>query len=127
MRNLLTLAVIVFCTTCFSQKIYIKKGSDKTRTTIKIVFPKEYNLLFYRNNVLLKSIKFEGTKKFTIEDFEQLEFAYKDQTKQTKVIKKTKRTRIIRQNKQNKTTQTMKRRQRKQGYEDKTNKDIGRT
>ena len=81
MRNLLTLAVIVFCTTCFSQKIYIKKGSDKTHTTIKIVFPKEYNLLFYRNNVLLKSIKFEGTKNFTIEDFEQLEFAYKDNKK----------------------------------------------
>ena len=81
MRNLITVLAIVFCTTCFSQKIYIKKGSDKTHTTIKIEFPKEYNLMFYRNEILIKSMRFKGIKKFTIEDFEQLEFAYKNNKK----------------------------------------------
>ena len=81
MRNLITVLAIVFCTLSYSQKISIQEGSTKKETTIKIEFPKNYNLLFYRNDLLIKELRFKGVKYFKIEDFEQLEFAYKNNKK----------------------------------------------
>lgn len=82
MKNLLTLLIaILFCTLSHSQKLSIKKGSTKKETTIKIEFPKEYNLLFYNNDILIKSLRFKGVKFFKIEDFEEQIFTFKDNKK----------------------------------------------
>ena len=78
MRNLITVLAIVFCTTCFSQKIYIKKGSDKTHTTIKIEFPIDYTLRFFKNDKLIKKEKFKGERLYKIENFDQYELIWKD-------------------------------------------------
>lgn len=81
MRNLITVLAILFCTLSYSQKLSIQEGSTKKKTTIKIEFPTDYNLLFYNNDVLIKSLRFKGTKYFTIEDFEEQTFTFRDNKK----------------------------------------------
>ena len=71
MRNLITVLAIVFCTTCFSQKLSISKGSYKTESVIKIEFPIDYTLRFFKNDKLIKKEKFKGERLYKIENFEK--------------------------------------------------------
>ena len=78
MRNLITVLAIVFCTTCFSQKLSISKGSYKTESVIKIEFPIDYTLRFFKNDKLIKKEKFKGERLYKIENFDQYELIWKD-------------------------------------------------
>ena len=79
MRNLLTLSAILFFSVCsYSQKLSISKGSNKTESVIKIEFPTEYTIRFFKNDRLIKKEKFKGERLYKIENFEQYELIWED-------------------------------------------------
>ena len=81
MKNIITIIILIYSAISYGQSISISDNSNNKTAIVKVELPENYELKFFRNDILIKSLKFVGVQYFKIEKIKDHRLTFKNDKK----------------------------------------------